>query len=212
MEIHAYNEVYVNNAMQTMAIMLDYAVNFRSKDLETFFNKFIKSPFAKNFEQGNPTIVAGLSGVELYGLICKEDLAKEEYVSFERTPEYWLGWSLAYYQWYSVRTFKEIIFSVSIKEMLSWYKTLHECDIMRFVEAIEEKIKKRPTNLEILRKRVGISQSQLSALSGVSIRSIQMYEQRQNDISKAQFNILDAISKVLGCNVYDLVDSNLDSY
>ena len=46
----------------------------------------------------------------------------------------------------------------------------------------------------------------LAELSAVSLRSIQMYEQRNNDISKAQFNVLNELAKVLNCPVYDLVD------
>ena len=87
--------------------------------------------------------------------------------------------------------------------------TLQMCirdSILHVVDAIEERIKKTPTNLERLRKQAGYSQTQLAELSTVSLRSIQMYEQRNNDISKAQFNILDALAKVLKCSVYDLVD------
>ena len=79
-------------------------------------------------------------------------------------------------------------------------------DILHVVDAFEERIKKTPTNLERLRKQAGYSQAQLAELSTVSLRSIQMYEQRNNDISKAQFNILNALAKVLNCSVYDLVD------
>lgn len=79
-------------------------------------------------------------------------------------------------------------------------------EILHAVDAIEERIKKTPTNLERLRKKTGYSQAQLADLSTVSLRSIQMYEQRNNDISKAQFNILNALAKVSKYSVYDLID------
>ena len=69
----------------------------------------------------------------------------------------------------------------------------------------------RPTNLERLRTRAGLSQAMLSQLSGVHLRSIQMYEQRQNDISKAQFNILNALARTLSCTIYDLMDSEVST-
>jgi len=104
------------------------------------------------------------------------------------------------------RTFREITTIVKPSEMLRWYPIYHEMDILHMVDAIEERIKKTPTNLERLRKQAGYSQAKLAELSTVSLRSIQMYEQRNNDISKAQFNILNALAKVLKCSVYDLVD------
>ena len=104
------------------------------------------------------------------------------------------------------KTFHDITSVVNLSEMIRWYPVYHEMDILHVVEAIEERIKKTPTNLELLRKQAGYSQSQLAELSTVSLRSIQTYEQRNNDISKAQFNILNALAKVLSCTVYDLVD------
>lgn len=35
---------------------------------------------------------------------------------------------------------------------------------------------------------------------------IQLYEQKQNDISKAQVNIVLNLAKVLGCEVEDLIE------
>ena len=127
-------------------------------------------------------------------------------MEFDRSPEYWVGWALAYCQWYMNMTFRDITSVIQPSEMLRWYPIYHEMDILHVVNAIEERIKKTPTNLERLRKKAGYSQAQLAELSTVSLRSIQMYEQRNNDISKAQFNILNALAKVLKCLVYDLVD------
>jgi len=135
-----------------------------------------------------------------------------DYIAIDRSPEYWVGWSLAYYQWFSNRTFREIAAVVPLSEMRTWYPTLHEADRMRFVEELDRRLMQRPTNLEILRKRANLSQTDLANLSGVSLRSIQMYEQRRNDITKAQFNILNALARVLGCNIYDLMDSDTTLY
>lgn len=35
---------------------------------------------------------------------------------------------------------------------------------------------------------------------------IQLYEQKQNDINKAQVNIVISLAKALGCDVEDLID------
>ena len=50
-------------------------------------------------------------------------------------------------------------------------------------------------------------QAELSELSGVKLRSIQMYEQRVNSIDKAQAGTVYKLSRVLGCTVEDLLES-----
>ena len=43
-------------------------------------------------------------------------------------------------------------------------------------------------------------------MSGVSLRSIQMYEQRNKDINKAQAESLYCLAKALGCTMEDLLE------
>ena len=208
MEIRAYNKQYLENVMSAMGIMLDYAVNYCHWEIDSFFQAFLETKLlSQQFESGHPDTVAGKSGVELY-LCVTGEIARDlpEYVEFDRSPEYWVGWALAYCQWHMNRTFRVITTVVKPSEMLRWYPIYHEMDILHVVDAIEERIKKTLTNLERLRKQAGYSQAQLAKLSTVSLRSIQMYEQRNNDIFKAQFNILNALAKVLNCSVYDLMD------
>lgn len=210
MEIRAYSVEYLDNAMVTMATMLDYAVNDRHENIDYYFQCFLLSPYAQQFERGNPAFITGKTGVELYQLVRMDySYPQPVYTSIDRSPEFWMGRCLAYYQWFSNRTFQEIVAVVSLSEMLCWYPTLHEADIMRYVDAINQRLAMRKTNLELLRNRAGLSQAMLAQISGVSLRSIQMYEQRQNDISKAQFNILNALARTLGCTIYDLMDSEI---
>ena len=88
------------------------------------------------------------------------------------------------------------------------YYTLHEADITKFVEIADERIKEyfKDTNLKRIRKAYGFTQSELAKQSGVSLRSIQMYEQRNKDINKASAESLFRIAKVLGCSVEDLIE------
>lgn len=52
----------------------------------------------------------------------------------------------------------------------------------------------------------GCTQSELAKRSGVSPRSIQMYERRNKDINKASAESTYRISKVLGCPMEDLLE------
>ena len=62
------------------------------------------------------------------------------------------------------------------------------------------------TKLKCVRKTKGYSQKQLAELSGVSLRSIQMYEQRNKDINKAQSESLYHLAKALGCKMENLLE------
>jgi transcriptional regulator with XRE-family HTH domain len=63
------------------------------------------------------------------------------------------------------------------------------------------------TRLKRLRESRGLSQSELAEASGVKLRNIQMYEQRVNDIDKAQVQTVYKLARVIGCNVEDLLEN-----
>lgn len=52
----------------------------------------------------------------------------------------------------------------------------------------------------------GLSQSELARHSGVSIRIIQVYEQRMRDINKAQLATIAKIAHALDCDMLDLLE------
>lgn len=62
------------------------------------------------------------------------------------------------------------------------------------------------TNLSFLREKRGLTQSNLSALAGVNIRTLQGYEQGLKDINKAQGITLYKLAQALGCKVEDLLE------
>ena len=205
----AYSELYLNNAMNTLAKMLDYAVGVYHEDIDYAFKRFVDSGLAARFETGDPNLISGKSGVELYWSMTKNHFNTFlEYQVLYRTPEFWLGWSLAYYQWYTKRSFRFVHMRVSLKELLGWYSTFHEADILKFVEELDKRIVPNETNLELRRRALGLSQDDLSLLSGVPIHTIQMYEQKQKKLVNAQWNILSALANALHCKVEDLMDEN----
>lgn len=67
-------------------------------------------------------------------------------------------------------------------------------------------LKSEKVKLHKIRKARGFAQKELSDASGVSLRMIQLYEQKQNDISKAQVKVVISLAKALGCDVEDLIN------
>ena len=210
--MHLYSELYLSDAKKNLASMFDYAVHDCKYDIDWMVELFLKSGYAKQFERGNPTVVGGMSGVELVRKIIdkiyKKDLEVEAAQPIDKTPEYWAGWALADYQWYSGYRFEDIFEKVKMSEIVEMYHPYHEMSIEHFYEAMEKKMETRigETKLKRVREAARLSQSELAKKSGVSLRSIQMYEQRQNDIDKAQGHTLYKLSVALGCDIEDLLE------
>ena len=211
---HAYSELYLDDAMNNLGDMVEYAVCDLGFDPDEFFGWFISSGIASKFEKGNPKYIAGLSGFELAEAVLRETNVSYEkrepsYVEF-KGREYWAGWILAYYQWETGKRFEDIVKDgLTLSTVFSMY-ILHDADESKFVDAANELIarnkEKRKSKLSDIRKARGFTQQQLSKASGVTLRMIQLYEQRQNDISKAQVTVVIHLAKALGCEAEDLLD------
>jgi transcriptional regulator with XRE-family HTH domain len=67
-----------------------------------------------------------------------------------------------------------------------------------------------PTRLKRQRELCSLTQEELAERSGISLRSIQMYEQRVNDIDKAQAQTIYKLSRVIGCSMEDLLEKPME--
>jgi DNA-binding XRE family transcriptional regulator len=212
--MHAYKETYLYNAAETFGSMMDYAVNNCKLSGSEFLQMFIACGLAEQFEHGNPKVIAGMSGpdlaVQAIGDTTGEPptAAPNDSVDY-RTPEFWAGWALAHYQWHSAKSFAAILRAFPFSEIVSSYHPLHEADISKFYSVADSVYARQnpQTNLKRLREAADLSQAQLAEESGVSLRSIQMYEQRNKDVNKAQALTLAKIARVLGCEVEDLLEN-----
>ena len=210
--MHAYDKLYLEKARTSLGRMLDFAVYDLKYKASEFFALFIASGVAERFEQGDFTILAGKSGVELAYLVLDEADVEYERLTPRfaagRSEEYWTGWALAYYQWLTAMRFADIIKAVPIEEIRALYSPYHEMDIRHFVDKMNELClsQRGETNLKRLRHLAGLSQRELAENSGISLRTIQQYEQRQKNINKAQIDTLIPLSMALYCEVRDLLE------
>lgn len=211
MMIHAYQEFYLNSAQKRVGDAFDYAINDCQIKGNDFVKMFLVGNISHKIENGEPLYLKGKSGIEIAREIIEEATNKiieiEPKIRYERTKEYWIGYVITYYQWYTNLKFGEIFNIATYEELENMYYTLHEADISKFVDIMEEKKKNdNTTKLKKIRTICGLSQSELSKLSNVSLRSIQMYEQRKKDINKASLQTIYMLSKALGCKVEDLIE------
>ncbi|MCH5210826.1 MAG: helix-turn-helix transcriptional regulator [Oscillospiraceae bacterium] len=211
--IHAYDERYLDDAMRNLGEAADYAANACKMNLQKFFDLFVVTGFATQFGNGVPKIISGLSGTELvHEIIVKSRIEQElpeVQTAYDCSPEYWCGWIIAYYQWNTGRTFKDIFKNISAKEIEKLYPTLHEAAEEKFVDVVNAIIerKTKTTKLQELRKNIGYSQRELAEKSEVNLRTLQQYELKAKDINKAATSTLLALSKTLGCKIEDLLEN-----
>ena len=213
---HAYDEIYLNKAQTVLGAMLDYAVNGLNRDLSDFFGLFIATGKAASFESGDMSIIAGKSGRELaIDVLSKANISIENpaaFTRFERSEEFWCGWALAYYQWDMAVPFSYITGRIPVTSILSLYNPYHEMDVRQFRDELNRMLSDTviETNLKLRRTQIGLSQSDLAKISGVPLRTIQQYEQRQKNINKANAESIQRLSSSLCCKPSELMEVYID--
>lgn len=212
MVIRAYAEEYAAGAQRILGDAVDFAVMTLGLEPDIFGKAFAVSDTSKQFGSGNPRYVAGMNGCELARKVLLETNTSftdaEDAMYIDKGPEYWAGWALAFYQWYSGYTFMEILTAVPMEELIAMYPAGHEMDILQFADRMQKKMKAAYpwTKLRMRREVCGLSQSELAADSGVALRQIQLFEQRRRDINKTAAETLLRLSRTLCCRMEDLME------
>ena len=191
--IRAYPESYLHKAQALLGDAFDYAINVLEMDGSAFVKMFIGSTISKRLELGEPAYLQGKSGIDVIVDVIEDTMGTVPQI----IP-----------QWYSDRKYGEILAAVPFETLLSLYPTLHEADISKFADTVDKQVREYfpETNLKRIRQIYGCSQAELARRSGVGLRSIQMYEQRNKDINKASVEAVYRLAKVLGCSVEDLIE------
>ena len=122
---HAYDEVCLERASDTLGRMLDYSVYSLHYDIPAMMDLFIASGAAARFERGDIRTIAGMSGIEL-----AYDVLESSGLTYDRTQprytrnlsaEYWCGYALARIQWKSCAPFNHIMQAFSAQSFLAEY-------------------------------------------------------------------------------------------
>lgn len=64
-------------------------------------------------------------------------------------------------------------------------------------------------NLQHYRKKAGLSQGKLAEQAGISVRTLQDYEQNRKPLEGARAITVLTLSRLVGCTVEDLIDKEL---
>ena len=205
--------LYDDDIATNLAELFDVGVNVGGADGQRVAAAFVASGLAERFERQNPAYVSGRSGFELARLLAPYmgvAMPSNPPARYDRTPDYWVGWSVAWFQLKTGRPYRAVFDQLAYDDIREMYWPLHEADESKFVEVLSERLEHAgagaPTRLRRLREAAGMSQSELSQRAHVGLRAIQMYEQRNKDVNHAQAATLYRLSRVLHCTMEDLLE------
>lgn len=206
------NNRLIITAIELVAEMFEYAKSYYRMNCDRFFELFNETYISDSIYNLNIICVYGKSSIELVDDIIKTiDVKTHNHhsKSLVRAPKhYWLGLIIASYCIGKRISFKEFEKKVNLVDLLNMYDIMHEAAQLRMIDEIDNIIRRQEPCLAQIRKSKGMSQKELSILSNVSLRSIQMYEQRQKSISKASFETVRNLARALAINIDDLYDSS----
>jgi len=206
----AYDISYLDDAMTSLGVMLDYAVNTCGEDLYLFYARFLGSGIANSFSRANPKYLAGMSGIELATLVAArtgEALPEKDALIDIGSPEFWTGWTLAYLSWYLNIDFGTMQSrGLTIQSLRERYTVLHEADLSKAVQFAIKRLGKISGGelLKRARKNAMLTQQQLSDITGIPITVIRSYEQNQRSLKNAETENVLNICRVLGCRIDDI--------
>ena len=209
--IHLNDGLYDLEMREKLGVFFDIAVDRCGLRGQEAAELFVASGLAEQFERQNPGFVAGKSGAELVLWAfeqCCQDCTLEDGTYTPISPDYWVGYMLALFQistgWPYARVFERMSYA-DLREMYHWCMDKSEEEV---VEQILAELRKRPAGrrLRKVRKAAGLTQKQLAERTGVSMRSIQQYEEGKKDINKAAVGSVHKMSLVLGCCMEDLLE------
>lgn len=215
--IRAYNSLYVSDAQKTLGYMIKYLVLDCKLNIDKAMDLFIDTGYAWLFEHGDPSVLVGHSGCELGMIILEKAGYKENFTPspcYDRPKEYWSGWALAYFQWYTSLSFKEILSKVTMSDILNLYYLFHEMDILSFCAEMSKLIvsKTKISRLKERRQKCNITQQKLALDSGVSKRMIEQYEEGKRSLRKASAETVISLSKALYCSPEDIFEIEIEKY
>lgn len=208
----AYHELYLEDAMKNLGEALEYGLEALNVEPDLFFHCFQVSGFALRWETGDPLLISGSSGTELFRRTldkCGFRLDnKDALIKYDTGIAYWTGWITAYYQWESCTSFARIADALTWNDFIRIYPALHTVSEKAASEKIRQLIEKRRSmsRLQEYRKRIGLSQRQLAEASGVNLRTLQEYEVRRKEINKASADTLSSLAAALWCRPEALME------
>ncbi len=209
----AYSEMYLPDAMRNMGELTEYVADACKEDPAAFFAFFLTSEYPERWEGGDPHVICGRSGTELHHDVMRKCGVVKDWplpiTNYHPGRHYWCGETLALLQWKTGMTFRRIFEQISYRQLRNLYSPLHTASEGKILDTLRlemEQDETRTTRLQAYRKAINITQRELSERSGVNLRTLQQYEVRDKDLSKASADKVLALANALSCRIEELIE------
>ena len=198
---HAYQEMYLNNAQALLGDAFDYAINACGIAGDSFMELFSVSSVSNRIENGEAAYIMGKSGIEaavdvLVETTGKASTAKPK-VNFNRSRDIGSAGPSPTTSGSPAGSSAIFLRSSRLKICSGCMRLSTKRTSAKFADIADAKVCEyfADTNLKRIRTLYGCTQAELARRSNVSLRSIQMYEQRNKDINKASAKLFSALRK-----------------
>lgn len=206
------NDRLVITAIELMAEMFEYSKCYLHDECDEFFDMLNNTYLSDRLYELDIIHIYGKSSIDIvYDIYMANNTKIKTYDKkkfLKSAKYYWLGIVIASYCYGKKISFKEFGQRIKPSQILKMYNIMHEAPHMKVIEAIDKILYGQESVLKIIRQSKNISQNELSILSGVSLRSIQMYEQKKKNISKASFEIVKRLANSLSIEPEELYESS----
>ena len=137
--MRAYIEPYLKDVMRNIGVMSHFCINEYGLNPEQFSTLFANSHVAEQISMGNPRYLTGMSGKEMADMLIESSVDTNSKLissnTYQVSPEYWAGWVMAYYQWYTAKSFCQMYADgQTYEKVLMMYHPMHEADLAKVVE------------------------------------------------------------------------------
>lgn len=139
----AYSEMYLEDAMRTLGEAVNFALCDQGLNPGELAAILSNSLEMRQFERGIPRVICGMSGDEFAReIIARAGLKPvecREIYPFDRSPQYWAGWVLAYTQWAGCMGFSDLFEVAPLDWIIGSYHPLHEASEEKFAGIVIDK-------------------------------------------------------------------------
>ena len=212
---HPYSAEELPHTIRTLGKAFEFAEKCLPDGAAGFYRRFVDSAAAASCSgpDAHPALGAAAivlvldvnEGASIDTLLMNEKRLSKQDVGRLR----WEAELACRYQWETGLPFPAVYRTLTEERLRALHADHAELPPAEVVQKISvlETHESTATNLARIRRERGLSQAGLAKASGVTLRSIQQYEQRKKDICHAQARSVSALAQALSCTMEELLEN-----
>ncbi len=201
----------VKKMINNFGICMSFACKYLGFNANEFFKLFASSKIAKEYANGNPKYIFGMSGVELaYEILIDLGFDPENVIEYELEKDinFWAGRIVAYLQYMHNYSFRYLAEIINLNLLLDHFEELSNQTLSSIDEYIFKNLVvfESKSRLQSRRKLVELSQTELAEKANINVRTLQQYEIKSKNINNASITNVIKLADALGCMIEDILE------